>query len=89
MAARDVREMELIAKCLDFLTGGELPSLGNILMQRFKSLELRQLHRDLKTANHLEVHSTPSGLATPAEIRAATRQLHEEAKIRAIQGQHP
>eukprot|EP00973_Karenia_brevis_P016639 2278911-Karenia_brevis.AAC.1 len=67
MNQRDAREMDLVAKCLDSLSKGELAHMGDVLMQRFKSLELKQELGDFHTSSHLEIHHAPSGLATTEE----------------------
>eukprot|EP00973_Karenia_brevis_P026835 3702416-Karenia_brevis.AAC.1 len=67
MSLRDQKEFDLVAKCLDALCTGNLAHLGDILMQRFKSMELRQSTGSYATAGHLEIHHAPAGLASPAE----------------------
>eukprot|EP00973_Karenia_brevis_P069654 9684912-Karenia_brevis.AAC.1 len=85
MNARDAREMDLVAKCIDALCQGELAHVGDILMQRFKSLELRQELGDFHTAQNLEVHHTSSGLASTNEVRLATKVASDLDRTRWMQ----
>ena len=39
MGVRNVREMRMVGECLDALTRGELPKVGDMLMQRLKAIE--------------------------------------------------
>ena len=40
LSHRDTRELRTLATCLDHLAKGEVECLGDVLMQRFKSIEM-------------------------------------------------
>ena len=76
------RELRTLAECLDALGEGDLPALGDLLMQRFKSKEHEVLsgHKDL--CSHIELIPPPEGglLTQEERVYAAKAQL-QEAKI--------
>ena len=83
MGVRNVREMRMIGECLDALTRGELPHLGDMLMQRLKAIEQATKDGHWKVAEHLElVDSTDIGLASSAEVSAAVATYSEGAKLK-------
>ena len=49
------REVRTIAEALDMLVSGKLASLGDLLMQRFKSLEMRLVSGDQVLAKHIQL----------------------------------
>ena len=55
LSARDQRELETLAAALDFLAQGNLSSLGDVLMQRFKSLETSVRDGSQAVAAHQEL----------------------------------
>ena len=55
---RDSRELRTLAEALDALAAGNLPAVGDLLMQRFKEVECKiQDGGDWGTASHLELIS--------------------------------
>ena len=79
---RDSSEMRLLAECIDALMGGELPQLGDLLMQRFKALQSHVINGDWAQANQLEVGTKmPIELTTLEEKTAASRQMLLEYKV--------
>ncbi|CAK0870953.1 unnamed protein product, partial [Prorocentrum cordatum] len=80
MGVRNVREMRMIGECLDALTRGDLPQLGDMLMQRLKAIEQATKDGHWKIAEHLElIDSTDIGLASSAEASAAVASYSEGA----------
>ena len=83
MGVRNVREMRMVGECLDALTRGDLPQLGDMLMQRLKAIEQATKDGHWKVAEHLElVDSTDIGLASSAEVSAAVATYSEGAKLK-------
>ncbi|CAK0842773.1 unnamed protein product, partial [Prorocentrum cordatum] len=83
MGVRNVREMRMIGECLDALTRGDLPQLGDMLMQRLKAIEQATKDGHWKIAEHLElIDSTDIGLASSAEVSAAVASYSEGAKLK-------
>ncbi|CAK0827383.1 unnamed protein product [Prorocentrum cordatum] len=83
MGVRNVREMRMIGECLDALTRGDLPQLGDVLMQRLKAIEQATKDGHWKIAEHLElIDSTDIGLASSAEVSAAVASYSEGAKLK-------
>jgi hypothetical protein len=83
---RTTRELRTLAEALDALGRGDLPSLADLLMQRFKALEVSVQDGSWATAQRLELLPAKDvGLASAEEQRAAARAelLHlklDEAK---------
>ena len=87
MGVRNTREMRTIGACLDALLSGNLPVVGDILMQRLKSLEQAVKDGNWQTATHLEViPDTDVGLASHAEMRAAVKSQVQKAKLKDLTG---
>ena len=83
MGLRNVKEMRMIGECIDALTAGRLPQLGDILMQRLKAIEQATKDGHWQVAQHLElVDSTDIGLASQAEVSAAASTYSEGAKLK-------
>ena len=79
--ARNKNEMELIAECIDSLLRGELPHLGDILMQRLKALQVAAKHgwafaKQLELTNRHDVN-----LVSPDELAEAARISIQQAKL--------
>jgi len=49
------REVRTLAESIDLLVSGNLAGLGELLMQRFKALELRINHGDTALSKHIEL----------------------------------
>ena len=83
MGVRYVREMRMIGECPDARTRGDLPQLGDMLMQKLKAIEQTTKDGHWKVAEHLElVDSTDIGLASSAEVSAAVATYSEGAKLK-------
>ena len=79
---RDSSELRLLAECIDALRAGELPHLGDLLMQRFKAIQSHVVTGDWAQANQLEVGTkAPLELTTLEEKTAASRQMLLEYKV--------
>ncbi len=73
----------ILAEMLDCLLSGELPQLGDLLMQRFKSLQVSHTH-GWKVANHVQV--TPAQgvtLVSNRELRSAQASRKREQAVEA------
>ena len=80
--------MRTLALAIDALCRGELPQVGDLLMQRFKALEMSVQDKSWAVAANLEVCEDAVGLTTLEEKQAATRhtllmQKLNEAKVKA------
>ena len=83
VGVRTTKELRTIAEALDLLQSGDLPTLGDILMQRFKSLELSVIDRSFATGSKLEL--TPErlvGLSHPREQRLAAKERLQELRLK-------
>ena len=76
---------------MDALAKGDLPHLGDLLMQRFKKLELEALEGDEHAGETLELlPSRAVGLAGQQELEAAQAEEIRLAKLhRAREGRSP
>ena len=80
---RTGKELRTVAEALDMLQAGDLPALGDLLMQRFKSLELSVIDKSFATGSKLEL--TPDrmvGLSSPREQRVAAQDRLRELKLK-------
>ena len=68
IGGRNVREVLMVCRCLDFLMAGQLAQLGDTLMQRLKALEASFRDGSWAAAKHADL--------LPAHI--ATLQTQEE-----------
>ena len=74
MSLRNSRELRTIAECIDALLAGDLPHLGDLLMQRLKAVQTAVVEGNWNLAQHLElIPTTGSNAVTQAELRAAQR----------------
>ena len=55
MSPRNSREMRTIAECFDALLAGDLPQLGDLLVQRLKALQLATVEGNRSLAQHMEL----------------------------------
>ena len=70
--------MRMVGECLDALTRGELPRVGDMLMQRLRAMEQATKDGHWHVAQHLElVGSTDIGLASRAEVSSAMSSYSE------------
>ena len=78
---RNKNEMELMAECIDSLLRGELPRLGDILMQRLKALQVASKH-GWAFAKQLELTNRHTvDLVSPDELAEAARVSIQQAKL--------
>ena len=74
MSLRNSRELRTAAECIDALLAGDLPHLGDMLMQRLQAVQTAVVEGNRNLAQHLEpIPATGSNVVTPAELRAAQR----------------
>ena len=74
MSLRNSREPRTIAECMDALLAGDLPHLGDLLMQRLKAVQTAVVEGNWNLAQHLELIPTSgSNVVAPAELTAAQR----------------
>ena len=82
LGRRQTREMQTMGICLDALARGDLPYLADLLMQRFKKLELEALEGYEEAGESLEL--LPSrfvGLAGQQELEAGQAEEIRRAKL--------
>ena len=79
---RTCRELRTLAECLDALLAGNLPRVGDILIQRFKALETSVADGGWTIARHLELlPQAEVGLSTDRERAIATRAELDRVKL--------
>jgi hypothetical protein len=79
---RATRELATVGACLDSLSKGDLPHLGDLLMQRFKKLEVEALEGHEKAGETLELlPGRPIGLAGQQELESAQAEEIRVAKV--------
>ena len=78
---RDLRELETISRCLDYLRNGQLPELGDALAGRFMAVETAAISNNWADAQHLEVVKVRSaGVAPPGVMLQAQRHARQVEK---------
>ncbi len=83
VGVRTSREMRTLAEALDALSQGKLPELADLLMQRFKALEVSVTDGNWHVAKQLEVlPSMDLGLTSLAERTDAAKQELVALKLR-------
>ena len=83
MSRRAVREISTVSHCLDALANGDLPHLADLLMQRFKKLEVEAIEGSENAGETLEVIPARSvGLANQQELEAAQAEEIRLAKLK-------
>ena len=78
---RTSRELKTLACAIDALLKGELPTVADILMQRFKALELSVSDKSWAVAAGLELIPDSQGLATEEETHLAARHVLLRQKL--------
>ena len=78
---RTTQEMRLLAESLDALAAGKLPQLGDLLMQRFKALEMSVVDKGWSLASQLDITKMPSGLTSEDEKMVAAKSALFMQKI--------
>ena len=88
MTLRNSRELRTLAEALDRLIGGKTAEAGDLLIQRFKAVEMASGEGSWRVAQHLELIPSSAVTAVNHEEReAACRQEVREARVRrAISG---
>ena len=82
---RNSRELRTLAQAIDDILVGKIDSAADILMQRFKAVEIAAADGHWKVAEHLEVIPQTKPLAAAdREREAAAETAVREAKLRAI-----
>ena len=80
MSLRNSRELLTVAECLDALLAGDLPHLGDLLMQRFNTNGHRR--EQLGLAQHMDFIPTSSSNSTStSEMRAAQHTQMAQLKL--------
>lgn len=78
---RDLRELETIARCLDYLKEGKLAEVGDALAGRFMAVEAAALTNSWQDAQHLEViPAHHGGVTSPAVLLQAQRHAKQVEK---------
>ena len=84
---RSTRELRTIAESIDALNEGRLAAVGDILMQRFKALEVSVKDGNWQLAQQLElVASTDVGLAGTTELKDAAASSIQQGKLAELRG---
>ena len=89
LSGRDKRELETLATGIDLLTAGKLDQMGDLLMQRFKSIET--MHRDGSPAVGMMQELLPNysdGATSLAEKEVASRQTLRQARVSEVMKTH-
>ena len=73
LGVKTTAELRTLASCLDSLGRGDLPALGDMLIQRFKALETSIVDNSWSVARRLELVPSETLLATPLERKAPAR----------------
>ena len=78
---RTSKEMRTLARALDALAAGQLPQVGDLLMQRFKALETSVADKSWAVASGIEVVDETEGLATREERAEAAKTIMLKQKL--------
>ena len=82
MSLRNSTEWRTIAECIDALLAGDLPHLGDLLMQRLKAVQTAVVEGNWNLAQHLElIPTTGSNAVTQAELSAAQRTQLDQMRL--------
>lgn len=86
LGLRNERELRTLAEALDLLLEGQLPELGDLLTQRFKSVETAALESNWDLAKHFELIPAPgvSAVSDSERAIAATLKLREAKLYRLV-----
>ena len=79
LSQRNERELRTLATGLDALAGGRLAELGDVMMQRYKAVEMASQENNWDVAQRLEVipDARPSALSTEERHAAANHEMSE------------
>ena len=84
---RNARELRTLAEALDLLTLGKIAEVGDVLMQRFKAVELASQEGNWRIAQHLElIPDTGVSASSYKERRAAAKLELEDYRLRKALG---
>ena len=78
LSARDQREFKTLGVCLDLIAKGKISQVGDVLMQRFKSLESPSAA--VGEQQELIAPATAS-VSTQKEREVAAKQAHFQSKL--------
>ena len=81
---RNQREAVTLGTCLDHLLSGDLPALGDTLMQRLKALESSIQDQGWQSARHLEI--IPPQAASLASMEEKDRAAKQELRMIKLRG---
>lgn len=72
--SRDLKEMHLLAVCLDQLRSGQLKPLADSLSARFLALHCAAVEGSWAAAKHLELHPLEAVQSAPTEVLLSARK---------------
>ena len=72
--SRDLKEMHLLAVCLDQLRSGQLKQLADSLSARFLALHCAAVEGSWAAAKHLELHPLEAVQSAPTEVLLSARK---------------
>lgn len=75
MDAAKEREMRTVAQCIDMVVCGQIAQVGDVLMQRFKSLELESAEGSSAMSRHLELLPPSTAASLTLNEREAVTKL--------------
>ena len=82
LGERDTRELKTLAAAMDCLATGRLCNLGDILMQRFKSIETAKTEGGWQVAGQQELIPIEySGISSQREKQLAVKQTVKKAQL--------
>ncbi|CAE8684611.1 unnamed protein product, partial [Polarella glacialis] len=83
------QEVRTLATALDLLVVGRVAAALDVLSQRFKAIELAQVHGSYKVASHLElVARDEQALSSRLETKEAVRELKRDVKLEELLKTH-
>ena len=86
VGARNFSEMKMLAEVIDRIKQGEIAQVADILMQRFKALEVSVTEGSWEVAKHLDyTHDSRVSLASVAELTKAGKETmlaHRLAEVK-------
>ena len=84
---RDERELRTLAEGIDALVRGRAATTADILVQRFKSIELRMQSGTAQVAKHLELIPENRACATAqSEMEQLSKMHRDEVKLKGSYG---
>ena len=90
LSKRDGRELKTLAAAVDLLVRGQLSQAGDLLMQRFKSVETaaRDQHWDIAVQQEL-IPETWTGASSLREHEVASKLAIRQKSVRALGSRTP